>query len=215
MQFQIQDEAVNVGPDQLRGRWAWRPGSPGVVIVLQPTSRLGPAGVAMVSVLRERGASWLRLALLKRGEKAFPQGPVETEQLAERVLEGIAWLRAQSYTGNSRIGLFGEGQAAAVAMHVATRHPSVVSALVLCSGQFDLGATDLTRTEAPSLLIAAGLDGPVVENNRRVLSKLRCVRRLEIVPNAMRRLSQPGALDTVAHLAAGWCASHLRNGRRH
>lgn len=214
MQLQMQDEAVGVGPRQLRGRWAWEPGSPGVVIVLQPTSRLGPAGVAVVSVLRERRASWLRLALLGRGENAFAHGSTETEQLAERVLEGIAWVRSRSYTGNLRIGLFGEGHAAGVAMHVATRHPSIVSALVLCSGQFDLAVTDVARTEAPSLLIAAGLDGPVVENNRLVLSRLRCVRRLEIVPNAMRRLSQPGALDTVAHLTAGWCASHLRSGLR-
>ncbi len=213
MLYQIQDEPVSIGPSQLRARWAWQPGSTGVVIVLQPTSRLGPAGVAVVSVLRERGGAWLRLALLKRGERAYRQGEAETELLAERVAEGIGWLRAQPYTGNLRIGLFGEGQAAPVALRVASRHPSLVSALALCSGQFDIATIDVARTEAPTLLIAAGLDAPVIENNRRALSKLRCPRRLEIVPNAMRRLSQPGALDTVAHLAAGWYESHLRNGR--
>lgn len=205
------EELVIVGPQRLRGRWAWTPGSSGAVVVVQASRRLGPGSVALISVLRERSKSWLRLVLQAPGELPAGGNAAAIARLGERVLQGMAWLRTQPYTARTRIGLFGEGPAASVALWVASQHPPAVDALVLCSGQFNLEAIEASRATAPTLLIAAGLDPSGMDQSRQVASELRCARRLEIVPNAKRGLAQPGTLDTVAHLAAGWFESRLRD----
>jgi hypothetical protein len=49
----------------------------------------------------------------------------------------------------------------------------------------------------------------VHELNRRAADRLRCERRIEIVPGATHLFEEPGALERVAALAAGWFARHL------
>lgn len=61
---------------------------------------------------------------------------------------------------------------------------------------------------APTLLIVSGRDEIVVELNRHARQRMRCETRLEIVPGAGHLFEQPGALDTVADLAARWFVSH-------
>jgi putative phosphoribosyl transferase len=201
---------LTIGPSALRARWFWKPRSSGVVVILQTSTRLGPGGVALIHILRERSRSWLRLALRERGERALKSEPAEIKLLGERVLQGIAWLREQAYAAQPRIGLFGEGQGASVALRVAAMQPTPDAALVLCSGRIDFAGSDLASVQAPTLMIVAGLDQQVLTNNLQVLNQLRCPRRLEVIPDAMRNLAQPGAIDTAGHLAAGWFETHLR-----
>jgi putative phosphoribosyl transferase len=49
----------------------------------------------------------------------------------------------------------------------------------------------------------------VVGMNRVALEKLRAGKELEIVPGATHLFEEPGALEEVARLAAGWFARHL------
>jgi len=71
----------------------------------------------------------------------------------------------------------------------------------------------LARVEAPTLLIVGGGDLDALEVNRRAMKRLRCNKRLEVVPGAGRAFDEPGALDAVAHLAGAWFATHLPPGR--
>jgi pimeloyl-ACP methyl ester carboxylesterase len=62
---------------------------------------------------------------------------------------------------------------------------------------------------APTLLIVGGDDELVIPLNRQAYAALRCERELVIVPGASHLFEEPGALEEVARLAAGWFARHL------
>ena len=54
---------------------------------------------------------------------------------------------------------------------------------------------------APTLLIVGGDDDVVISLNREALARLRCEKRLEIVPGATHLFEEPGSLERVAALA--------------
>jgi hypothetical protein len=43
---------------------------------------------------------------------------------------------------------------------------------------------------------------------------MQCETRLEIIPGATHLFEEPGALERVADLAAGWFGHHLTSGSR-
>ena len=71
-------------------------------------------------------------------------------------------------------------------------------------GRADLASGALERVAAPTLLIVGGEDREVIELNRQAYDRLRCEKRLEIIPGATHLFEEPGALDAVARLAAAW-----------
>jgi pimeloyl-ACP methyl ester carboxylesterase len=88
-----------------------------------------------------------------------------------------------------------------------------VNAVVSRGGRPDLAAACLPRVSAPTLLIVGGADHEVLELNRGALRQLQCNKRLEVVPGATHLFEEPGALGSVAELAAGWFDNHLAQGR--
>ena len=62
----------------------------------------------------------------------------------------------------------------------------------------------LSDIKAPVLLIVGGNDKEVIPLNELALDELTCVKKLEIVPGATHLFEEPGALKTVADLAAAW-----------
>jgi putative phosphoribosyl transferase len=53
-------------------------------------------------------------------------------------------------------------------------------------------------------LIVGGRDHAVIELNREAFERLRCEKKLEIVPDATHLFEEPGALEEVARLARDW-----------
>lgn len=49
----------------------------------------------------------------------------------------------------------------------------------------------------------------MIAMNQAALEKLRAEKELEIVPGATHLFEEPGRLEEVARLAAGWFARHL------
>jgi pimeloyl-ACP methyl ester carboxylesterase len=87
--------------------------------------------------------------------------------------------------------------------------PGEIGAVVSRGGRPDLAGAALERVTAPTLLIVGGEDHVVVELNRRALQRIGAEKRLDIVPGATHLFEEPGALDEVARLAAGWFTGHL------
>jgi putative phosphoribosyl transferase len=52
-------------------------------------------------------------------------------------------------------------------------------------------------------------DTPVIEMNREAMGEMNVEKELEIVPGATHLFEEPGALEKVAQLAAGWFVRHL------
>jgi len=67
----------------------------------------------------------------------------------------------------------------------------------------------LNEAGIATLLIVGGLDGPVIGMNREAAAQLTCEHRVEIVPGATHLFEEPGKLEVVARLAAGWFQRHL------
>ncbi|MNT64016.1 putative phosphoribosyl transferase [compost metagenome] len=59
------------------------------------------------------------------------------------------------------------------------------------------------------MLIIGGLDISVLERNESVFAKLSCPKKLVIVPGASHLFEEPGALESVARLAAQWFERYL------
>jgi len=111
------------------------------------------------------------------------------------------------------VGLFGASTGAAAALQAAAQRPQRIAAVVSRGGRPDLASDWLARVAAPTLLIVGGADTEVLDLNRRALRALHCKKRLEVVPGAGHLFEEPGALQGVAGLAAGWFAAHLGPGR--
>ena len=67
----------------------------------------------------------------------------------------------------------------------------------------------LPRVQAPTLLIVGGDDVPVIAMNESALRRLRCEKRLAVVPGATHLFEEPGTLEQVVRLATDWFCDHF------
>ncbi|MGH3343893.1 MAG: phosphoribosyltransferase, partial [Carbonactinosporaceae bacterium] len=98
---------------------------------------------------------------------------------------------------------------AAAALWAAAEPGERVAAVVSRGGRPDLAWSRLGSVRAPTLLIVGGRDEVVLDLNSQAHARLRCERRLAVVPGATHLFEEPGALQAVAHLARDWFADHL------
>jgi len=76
-------------------------------------------------------------------------------------------------------------------------------------GRPDLAMPYLKKVKASVLLIVGGNDIPVIRMNKEAMKHLSIEKKLEIVPGATHLFEEPGKLEEVAKLAAGWFTKHM------
>jgi putative phosphoribosyl transferase len=91
----------------------------------------------------------------------------------------------------------------------AAKRPEAVGAVVSRGGRPDLAGEALSRVAAPTLLIVGGEDEPVINMSREAFVHIRAEKKLEVVPGVTHLFEEPGTLEELARLAAGWFARHL------
>ncbi len=165
--------------------------------------------------LREAGMGTLLFDLLTREEEEIEQHTAhlrfDIEMLARRLVAATRWARGGTDLGTLPIGYFGASMGGGAALVAAAEIPEEVRAVVSRGGRPDLAGEALGKVRPPTLLIVGGWDGPVIEMNREAFRKLNCVKRIEIVPEATHLFEEPGKLEEVARLSAGWFAEHFRS----
>ena len=67
----------------------------------------------------------------------------------------------------------------------------------------------LGDVRAPTLLLAGAADPQTLDLNRQAYVRLRCEKRIEIVPRASHRFLEAGTMSIVAQAAADWFGAHL------
>jgi putative phosphoribosyl transferase len=185
------------------------------------SSRSSPRNRLVAKVLNQHALGTLLFDLLTDEEAAERHNVFDIALLAQRVIAALEWLRASAATRDvpgtrlHSVGLFGASTGAAAALQAAAEQPSRVSAVVSRGGRGDLAAPHLRQVRAPTLLIVGGADTEVLQLNRQVERELRCEKRLEVVPGATHLFDEPGALDTVAHMAGDWFARHSAQASYH
>jgi pimeloyl-ACP methyl ester carboxylesterase len=165
---------------------------------------------AMVSEhLNQHGLATLRFDLLTTLEGEQRALVFDVRLLAERLRTATAWSAHQPGLGGLPLGYFGASTGAAAALVVAADRNASVRAVVSRGGRPDLAGDFLPRVTAPTLLIVGGRDDRVVGMNGEALEHLSGPKRLVIVPGATHLFEEPGALERVAELAAGWFGRFL------
>jgi dienelactone hydrolase len=177
------------------------------------SSRHSPRNRLVAGALHEAGLATLLFDLLTPDEEAMDVRTAHLrfniDLLARRLIAATDWVGQAPDLRTLSIGYFGASTGAAAALIAAAERPDMVRAVVSRGGRPDLAGPGLPRVQAATLLIVGGADLPVLDLNRQALAALRPEARLEIVPGASHLFEEPGALDRVAELAAGWFRQHL------
>ncbi len=203
-------EQVRIGPLGLPGCFELVALAEGVVVFAHGSgsSRLSPRNQRVAQVLHEHRLSTLMFDLLTSDEATDRHKVFDIELLASRVGHAMVGARGHPALRDTPLGLFGGSTGAAAALCAAASWPNQVVAVVSRGGRPDLASADLPAVQAPTLLVVGSRDPQVLALNRSAMRLLRCEKRLEVVPGATHLFEEPGALDTVAHLAGAWFANH-------
>ena len=127
--------------------------------------------------------------------------------LARRLRSVTEWVISDH--GDISVGYFGASTGAAAALIAAAEIGPRIGAIVSRGGRPDLAGPALQSVTAPTLLIVGGEDLPVINLNEKAFLQLQCEKRMDIIPGATHLFEEPGALEKVSELAAGWFEEHL------
>ncbi|HEX6470682.1 MAG TPA: alpha/beta fold hydrolase [Streptosporangiaceae bacterium] len=198
---------------EVTGDLATPDGAKGMVLFAHGSgsSRHSPRNRAVAAHLNAAGLGTLLLDLLTADEERVDARTARLRfdigLLTERLVGAVDWLAGRR--GDLPLGLFGASTGAAGALAAAALRPDVVRAVVSRGGRPDLAAEALDRVAAPVLLIVGGRDTTVLELNRQAATRLTADCEVRVVPGATHLFEEPGALEQVAELAAGWFLRHL------
>jgi pimeloyl-ACP methyl ester carboxylesterase len=191
-------------------------GATGIVVFVHGSgsSRHSTRNQFVAAHLRGQGLGTVLMDLLTPAEERADQFTghlrFDINFLARRVIAALDEVREQA---RLPMGLFGASTGAAAALVVAAGRGMNISAVVSRGGRPDLAADSLPAVQAPTLLIVGGEDREVLALNQKAMERMKSEVRLEVVPGASHLFHEPGALETVSHLAADWFTTHLVDSR--
>jgi putative phosphoribosyl transferase len=212
--------SIDTGKVALQGTLGLPKGTGAVILFAHGSgsSRYSPRNRYVAEVLQSHGIGTLLFDLLTRKEESVDEVTGELRFdipfLANRLMDVTRWLMQRPDMKNAKLGYFGASTGAAAALVAAAELQEVIGAVVSRGGRPDLAGAALSSVRAPTLLIVGGDDEPVIGMNRDALAKLRCEKKLVIVPGATHLFEQPGTLEEVARFAAEWFERHLMNVKR-
>lgn len=203
---------VVIPPAQLEADLRVPEGARGVVIFAHGSgsSRFSPRNQAVAGALVQARFATLLLDLLTEEEAPQRANVFDIDLLSGRLVDAVAWVRAETDLATLPIGLFGASTGAAAALKAAASRPEQISAVVSRGGRPDLAADALEKVASPTMLIVGGEDEPVLTWNREAMQRISALCRLEIVPGATHLFEEPGALDQVTEHATRWFSEHLK-----
>lgn len=177
------------------------------------SSRLSSRNRFVAHYLQRQGLATLLFDLLTHDEEQIDNYTMELRfdigLLGGRLSDATAWVGGQKEIRDLAIGYFGASTGGAAALIAETKNPGVVKAIVSRGGRPDLAGRALGQVQAPTLLIVGGHDGQVIQLNEQAMEQLSGIKKLAIVPGATHLFEEPGALESVAQLAAGWFLKYL------
>ncbi len=175
------------------------------------SGRFSPRNNFVAAELRRAGVGTLLLDLLSPDEDTDRARRFDIELLTDRLVAVVRHLDGDPQIAGLPLGAFGASTGAAAALRLAAAEPQRIVAVVSRGGRPDLAGDEvLARVRAPTLFIVGGLDAGVLELNQEAFARLRCPKEFSIVPGATHLFEEPGTLEEVAGLAAGWFARHLQ-----
>jgi pimeloyl-ACP methyl ester carboxylesterase len=209
----IQAEAVRIPADGalLPGDLVVPAGTQGIVLFVHGSgsSRFSTRNRHVAGALQDAHLATLLFDLLTEEEDADPAARFDIGLLTRRLLAARRFVASRADLSGLRVGYFGASTGAAAALGAAAENPGPVAAVVSRGGRPDLvPAGTLARVRVPVLLVVGARDEEVLTYNRSVLRHLPLA-QLAVVRDATHLFEEPGALEEVARLAAGWFKGRL------
>lgn len=174
------------------------------------SSRLSPRNNYVADVLQQEGLATLLFDLLTEEEDRLYKTRFNIDLLTQRLIAVTEWIKMQKETKGLELAYFGASTGAASALSAAAYFGDEIGAVVSRGGRPDLAMSELHLVTAPTLLIVGGWDKVVIVLNQKAYGKLRCERKLEIIPEATHLFEERGKLEDVAALSAKWFTEHLQ-----
>jgi dienelactone hydrolase len=205
---------VTFGDIRLQGLLRTPPDARGIVLFAHGSGsgRLSPRNNYVAEQLGKSGLATLLFDLLTAEEEQIDEQTAalrfDIPLLTERLVAATEWTRRQPALRHFPVGYFGASTGAAAALMAAAQVPDI-AAVVSRGGRPDLAGAALPEVRAATLLIVGGDDHQVIVLNRQARDQMTCEVKLEIVPGATHLFVEPGTLEQVAALAAGWFAAHM------
>ena len=204
---------ISAGGHTLEGSLVLPPAATAVILFAHGSgsSRHSPRNRYVADALNRSGLGTLLFDLLTQEEEAGDTTALRFDigLLAARLAGATEWVASQADTRALSVGYFGASTGAAAALVAAATRPDLVRAVVSRGGRPDLAGDALEGVKAPTLLIVGGMDRQVLELNRYAWRRLHAESQIAVVPGATHLFEEPGALEQVAGLAAGWFTRHL------
>ena len=212
MRPQSYSVGIPVGPVTLQGDLTVSECPQGLVIFSHGSgsSRHSPRNRFVAERLQRAGFATLLMDLLTPEEDRVHAKRFDVDLLTRRLLECAFWAQRRPRTAGLPIAFFGASTGAASALRAAAALGSQAGAVISRGGRPDLAADALGRVLCPTLLIVGSRDPEVLALNRRAYDRMTAaVKRMVVVPGATHLFEEPGTLERVADLAAGWLIHYL------
>ncbi|KND04228.1 uncharacterized protein SPPG_01659 [Spizellomyces punctatus DAOM BR117] len=200
---------LHLPPDPQRGICVFAHGS--------GSSRFSSRNQYVASVLHKNGIGTLLMDLLTKDEERVDNYTrhlrFDIPMLTRRVVAAIDHLAQDESTKDYPVGTFGASTGGAAALWAAYHRPDRVKCAISRGGRPDLVPKEvLSHITTPTFLIVGGLDYDVIEMNKEAFEAIpsTTVKKLDIVPGATHLFEEPGTLEKVAELAAGYLKQYLQ-----
>ena len=204
-------------PDaEIEGDWSVPLHPKGTVLIVNCTDsgRFSRRNRQLAHNLYDDGFAILILDLLTHAEEVENNltGAVQIDVglFADRITAAAKWVQAQHNVGHLPVGVIASGAASAGALIAASKSPDTFQAIVSKNGRPDLAGIRLHKVMTPCLMIVGESDKRCSELNRWALRRLDCEKNMVTVPGSGHFFEEPGAIDTVAQLAATWFARYMK-----
>lgn len=187
------------------------PGNAHAIIIFSHgsgSSRFSKRNQQVARYLQDKNFGTLLFDLLTEEEDLHFYNRFNINLLTKRLAGVTEWLERLPAAKDCRIGYFGASTGAASALKAASMLP-VIEAVVSRGGRPDLAMEILPRVKAPVLLIVGSEDHDVLLLNKEALQKLGGRKQMKVVDGATHLFEEPGTMDIVCDLAAGWFEKFL------
>lgn len=197
---------------QLKGNLRLAENSKGIILFSHGSgsNRLSPRNNYVAYFLLKQGFSSLLFDLLTPEEDTIYENRFDLNLLTYRLVKATKWIRENSEIKHLPIGYFGASTGAASALIAAAQPDNSITAIVSRGGRVDLAMPILKNIKTPTLLLVGGLDGDVIELNKKAQKEFSGICELKIITGASHIFEERGKLEVVAKQTYNWFDLYMK-----